>query len=37
MILGEEAEKEQKLASVENLGENNEVHSLGPTILKRNR
>jgi hypothetical protein len=36
MILGEEFEKKQKLASVKNLGDNNEIHSLGPTVLKRN-
>lgn len=35
IILGEEAEA-KKLATVTDLGEKNEVHTLGPTGLKSN-
>jgi hypothetical protein len=37
IVLGEQAEAKEKLASVANLGESNEVHILGPTGLKRDR
>jgi len=37
IVLGEQPEAEKKLAAVKDLGESNEVHVLGPTVLKHNR